>query len=139
MRLLLEFVASRYTAICADLTGGMETYALELMRRSRRILLVSTTEGPSLALAQEKLEFLRTMDLLPRTGVALTLCPDAPAPRLEELQQYLGAPITGVFDFGEKKVRQCLSEGALIDRKTSLGRQIGEFTLALRTHLAKGA
>jgi pilus assembly protein CpaE len=138
MRQLLEFVISRYTAICADLTGGMETYAMELMRRSRRILLVSTTEAPSIALAREKLEFLRTMDLLPRTGVVLTLWPGAATPKLEELQEYLGAPIAGVFDFGEKKVRQCLSEGLLIDRRTTLGRQIGEFTRALKADLANG-
>lgn len=135
---MLKSMADQYTAICADLTGGMETYAMELMRRARRILLVSTNEGPSLALAREKLELLKNMDVLPRSAVVLTLCPGAPSPQIAELETYLGAPIAGVFDFGERRVRECLSEGSLIDRKTALGRQIAEFAHALNAHLANG-
>lgn len=112
---------------------------MELLRCSRRILLVSTTELASVHMAREKLQFLSTMDLLPRVTALLTQCHDAPAPSVPETQAYLGVPIEGVFDFGEKKVRKSLAEGSLIDAKTNLGRQLDQFSRLLSAQLANEA
>lgn len=127
IRELLQYAAERYSALVVDLPVTMDGFALELLRRSRRILLVTTSEVPSIGLAREKLEYLSGMDLHTRTSVLLTLCPGGAAPSLSDLQAYLGAPIDGVFDFTEKKVRQSLGEGLLIDRRTALGHQIEQF------------
>jgi hypothetical protein len=111
---------------------------VELLRRARRILLVSTTEAASLDMAREKVLFLANMDLLPRVGTLLTLCPGAQAPNLPEAQAYLGAPVEAVFDFGEKRVRQSLAEASLIDGKTGLGRQLDQYARELTRQLANG-
>jgi pilus assembly protein CpaE len=136
MTQFLASVSGRYSAICADLTGGMETYSLELLRRSRLILLVSTTDAPSIQMAREKLAFLATLDLLPRIRILLTLNPKAVAPNVSQMQATLGIPVQAVFDFGEERVRRCLQEPSLIPRKTLLGRQISQFSQELKTRLA---
>ena len=133
MRDLVRYAAQRYSAILVDLPVTLESYALELLRRSRRILLVTTCEVPSLGVTREKLEYLSDMDLHSRTGILLTLGPFGAAPNLAHLQAYLGAPIDAVFDFSEKKVRQCLSSGTAIDERTVLGRQVNEFATELAT------
>ncbi len=139
MRSLLELIGSGYSALCIDLTGSMETYALELMRRSRRILLVCTSEVPSIELAREKLRFLETLDLRSRASILLTLCPESGQANHQQLQKYLGVPVQATFDFGERRVRQSLSEGSLIEPKTTLGRQIAQFASELSSQLAAGA
>lgn len=138
MRSLLELLGPDYSTLCVDLTGSMETYALELMRRSRRILLVCTSETPSIELAREKLLFLKTLDLQSRAGVILTLRPESGQANHQQLEEYLDAPVEATFDFSEKRVRQCLNEGTLIEPKTSLGRQIAQFANQLSSQLASG-
>ncbi len=135
MRQLVDFAAKHYNSICVDLTGGMETYTLELLRRSCRILLVSKTEADSLELAREKLELLASLDLHSRTRVLLTVSEHAAAPHVGQLQTYLGTPIDAVFSFHEKRVMQSLAEGSLIDAKTTLGRTIEQFSKHLKEQL----
>jgi pilus assembly protein CpaE len=138
MRVLLEFATTQYTMICADLTGSMETYSLELLRRSRRIILVTTTEIPSLGVARDKVDFLTGLDLISKAGVILTVSPGAPPPHVSQIQQFLRVPVEAVLDFGEKRVRQRLAEGMLLDSSTALGRQIEQFSRDLAARLAGG-
>jgi pilus assembly protein CpaE len=135
MRDLLRAVSGRYARICVDLTGSMEVYALELLRRSWRILLVTTAEPASLSIARERLELLASMELASRTGVLLTLSPDAPPPNVAQVQALLGTRIEAVFDFGEKRVRRSLGEGSPVEPKTALGRQISQFAQSLAAQL----
>ncbi len=136
MAQFLASVSGRYSAICADLTGGLEAYSLELLRRSRLIQLVTTTDTPSIQLAREKLTFLTSLDFLPRIHMLLTMAPEAPPPPLAELQASFGVPIDAVFDFGEKQVRRSLQQAGLIEPKTQLGKQISVFSRELNAQLA---
>lgn len=136
---LLASVSGRYTAICADLTGAMESYSIELLRRSRYILLVSTTEPPSLQLAREKLDFLGTLGLLTRTKVLLTRGPGSSAPNTPVVEAKFGMPVESVFDFREDGVQRCLREASLIQSNTQLGRQIAQFSQQLGDRLANGS
>lgn len=131
IRELFRYASSRFSSILVDLPVTVDGYALEVLRAARRILLVTTAEIPAIGLAREKLEYLSGMDLHTRTGVLLTTGPGGAAPGLAELQAYLGAPIDAVFDFSEKKVRQCLTQGTLVDRRTVLGRQVARFAQEL--------
>lgn len=135
MRQLMSYVCAKYRSIVVDLTGSMETYTMELLRRSRRIVLVSTTERPSLELAKEKLALLRGMELESKVSMALTLSPDAPQPDLATVQSLLGIRVEAMLDFTEKRVRKSLAEGDLVESKTTLGRQIEQFGRALKVHL----
>ena len=136
MRMMLEHAAPAYNVMCSDLTGAMETYCLELLRRSRRIVLVTTTEIPSIGLARDKVDFLGGLDLAGRVGVVLTVSPGAVQPHVSHIQRYIGAPVEAVMDFGEKKVRQQLAEGRLLDHRTALGRQIEQYAKDLNSRLA---
>jgi phosphoribosylformylglycinamidine synthase len=46
-----------------DLSGNLERYSIEIMQDCKRIMLVCTPEIPSLHLAREKINFLKTLDL----------------------------------------------------------------------------
>ncbi len=135
MRQLVDYAGARYNSICVDLTGGLETYTLELLRRSRRILLVSKADSASLALTREKVEILRGLDLQKRIRVLLTLAEGSPAPSMPELSTYLGAGIDAVFNFGPKAVRKALAEGSLIGFDTPFGRQIEQYSRSLQMEL----
>ncbi|RPI11674.1 MAG: hypothetical protein EHM65_06895, partial [Acidobacteriales bacterium] len=71
VRSLLDYARRHYGAICLDLSGNLEKYAVEIMHESKRIFLVCTAELPSLHLAREKLAFLRSVDLEDRVSVVL--------------------------------------------------------------------
>ena len=60
-----------YQVLCFDLSGNLEKYSLELMRESKRIVLVCTGEIASLHLAREKLVLLKEMGLSGRVLVVL--------------------------------------------------------------------
>ena len=52
---LLEYSRRNYKVVCADLSGNLEKYSLEIMQSSRKIFLVCTSEVSSLHLTREKL------------------------------------------------------------------------------------
>ncbi len=118
---LIGWARGHFTAVCADMTGGMEAYSIELLRRARTILLVCSGEGPALELAKEKLDLLAQFDLRQRTRVLITVGPGwgsaAPATGIT-------TPVSEPFDFGERRVQECVARGVLIDRSTNLGRRI---------------
>ena len=63
IRKLICAGAGIYEAMCFDLSGNMEPFSLDILRESRRIVLVCTPEASSLHLARKKLAMLRGLDL----------------------------------------------------------------------------
>lgn len=68
---LLDYVRRNYRVVCADLSGNLEKYAMEVLHESKKIFLVCTPEIPSLHLAADKMNYLRRLDLGDRVGVLL--------------------------------------------------------------------
>jgi pilus assembly protein CpaE len=124
IRRILEFALPKYDLVCADLSGNMEMYSLELLRAAREIFLVSTIEAPSMDMAKEKIAFLTSLELGERVQVVLTVTPEGSPPQAAQAEKHLGAPIVSILDYSEKRVRKSLIEGSLIDRRSRLGRQI---------------
>src|SRR5271155_1845761 len=63
IRRLLDHARGRYQVICADLSEARESSALEVLRNSDSIFLVTNSDQASLDLAAYRAAWLRSMDL----------------------------------------------------------------------------
>ncbi len=123
VRNLLDFARRNYKVICADLSGNLEKYSIELMHESKKIFLVCTPEIPSLHLAREKFHYLRTLDLGDRVAVLLNRCQKRPLISPAQVEELLGLPVHMTFSNDYQGVNQAMSEGKAVDSGSDLGRQ----------------
>ena len=123
VRNLLDFARRNYKVICADLSGNLEKYSIELMHESKKIFLVCTPEIPSLHLAREKYHYLRTLDLGDRVAVLLNRCQKRPIISPAQVEELLGLPVHMTFANDYQGVSKAMSEGKPVDANSDLGRQ----------------
>jgi Flp pilus assembly CpaE family ATPase len=109
----------------------MEKYSLELMRESKRILLVCTGEIPSLHLAREKLVFLKELGLSARVSVVLNRMEKHPLFSKTQVEDLLGLPVGRVFANDYREVNRAVEAGELLSPETELGRSFTEFAAQL--------
>jgi pilus assembly protein CpaE len=121
---LLECAKDRYGAICADLTGNIESYSLEIMRRSARIFLVTTSDPASLALAKERYQFLEKLGLGKRTGILLNRFANHVNLPAARVSAEIGSTVLAEFDFDDRKVQEAIRTGKLFDPSTPAAKQI---------------
>jgi pilus assembly protein CpaE len=89
VRRLIEFARRNYKVICADLSGNLEKYSLEIMQESKRIFLVCTPEVPALHLAREKYRFLKDVDLGDRVSLIVNRCERSCVVSPEQIEELL--------------------------------------------------
>jgi pilus assembly protein CpaE len=128
---LVAFMRRMYQVLCFDLSGNMEKYSLELMRESKRILLVCTAEIPSLHLAREKLTFLKELGLSARVSVVLNRMEKHPLFSKAQVEDLLGLPVGRVFSNDYRTVNRAVEAGKLMNPETELGKSFTEFAAQL--------
>ena len=69
IRRILDFAQRNYDAVCIDLSGMMEKYAVDMLHQAKQIFLICTPEVLSLHLASDKLDTLRSLDLEERVSL----------------------------------------------------------------------
>jgi pilus assembly protein CpaE len=131
IRGLVTFMRRNYKALCFDLSGNLEPYSLELMQESKRIILVCTSEIPSLHLAREKMQFLRTLDLDGRILVVLNRVHKKAAFTRNEVEKLLGAPVVNAFPNDYVAVNLALAEGTALPATSALGIAFAAFSKSL--------
>lgn len=95
---LLDFARENYRIVCADLTGAKEAHALEVLRASEAIFLVSSSRHSSLEGVSEKASWLRQIDLGDRCALLLDRDPDGVSP--EEAEDITGLPLCSLVETG---------------------------------------
>lgn len=131
VRNLILFMSRNYDALCFDLSGNLERYAIELMHQAKRVLLVCTPEIPSLHLAREKMQFLRSVDLAARIGVILNRHPKRPLFDQKQVEEILGVPVMETLPNDYHGVNRATTAGTLVDEKSDLGKRYTEFAARL--------
>ena len=126
LRELLDFARRHYSVICADLSGNMEEFSVEIMRESKRIFLVSTPQMPALHLARKKLNFLKSQDLGDRVSLLLNRPESDKVVPIGEIEELVGVPVLTSFPNDYSSVRNALSAGKPLDRDSLLGARFGE-------------
>lgn len=123
---LLDTAKSKYAAICADLTGNSESYSLEIMRRSARIFVVTTTDPASLRLTQDRFQFLERIGLGKRAGLLVNRFVNHPPISAARISSETGVPVLAEFDFDDRKVQESIRNGVRFESGTALARQISK-------------
>lgn len=136
---VLDTAASRYDAICADLTGNSEAFSLEVMRRSSRIFLVASTDPGTLQLSQNRMQFLEQIGLGRRVQVLLNRLANHDATPPARVATAIGAPVVAEFNFAERELLDAISKGEQFDRRASIARHIQRSAQKLVWEIAKSA
>ncbi len=134
VRHMVEYARKNYKAICVDLSGNMEKYAMEIMQESKRIFLVCTPEIPSLHLAREKFLFLQHMDLGDKVSILLNRMTKRPVIAPAQIEQLLGLPIAMTLPNDYSGVHRALTVGREVEHGSDLGKH---FTHLANTMLEK--
>jgi Flp pilus assembly CpaE family ATPase len=136
IRYLLEFARRNYQAVCVDLSGLMERFSVEVMQEATGIYLVCTPELPSLFLAREKLEFLRTIDVEGRVRLLVNRAQKRQALSNPDIEKMLGLQIALDLPNDYRGVHKALTEAKPVAPNSELGRR---FTELARRVLSKDA
>jgi len=128
---LIDFLRRNYKVICADLSGNLERYSLELMHEAKAILLVCTPEIPSLHLAREKLAFLRSVDVKDRVSVVLNRVHKKPLFTNQQVEELVGVPVVQVFANDYHGVNRAVTTGTVITANSEMGKQFAQFSASL--------
>jgi pilus assembly protein CpaE len=127
LRNLLEFARRNYQVICADLSGNLERFSLDIMQESKAIFLVCTPEVPSLHLAKEKALFLDNMNLGDRVRVLLNRSHKRMLMTAAEIEELLGREVHTVFPNEYANVHRAVTQGQPVQADSSFGKQCNEF------------
>jgi pilus assembly protein CpaE len=135
VRGLLDFARRHYKAICADLSGNMEKYSLDVIQEARIVFLVCTAELPSLHLAREKLSLLRSLDLADRVQIVLNRSNKRNVVTTAEIERLLGQPLCCALPNDYAGVHKALAAGRPVEWNSELGKA---FLSGAKTLLGKG-
>jgi len=130
---LLDFARRNYQVVCADLSGLLEKYSVELMQESKRIFVVSTPELPSLHLARQRIDFLRSLELESRVSLVLNRAQRHPLIPTPEIEKMIGLPVAIEFPNDYKGVHKAFTGAKPIDPSSELGKRFKEFARQLLT------
>jgi pilus assembly protein CpaE len=131
VRGLIEFMQRNYQALCFDLSGNLERYSLEIMQDCKRILLVCTPEIPSLHLAREKMNFLKSLDLDTRVAVVLNRVQKKGIFTKAQVEEILGTPVVKTFPNDYHGVNRALTQGTCIEADSEMGKAFSQFAAEL--------
>jgi pilus assembly protein CpaE len=123
---LLDYARRNYKVVCADLSGNLEKYSMEIMHESRKIFVVCTPEVASLHLAREKLQYLQRMDLGDRACVLLNRYAKRSSITPAEVEQIVGAPVQITFANDYARVARAIQEGKGVDPNSEFGKSCAE-------------
>jgi pilus assembly protein CpaE len=123
-RHLMDFARRQYRAVCADLSGLLEKYSIEVMQEAKQIFLVCTPEIPSLHLARERINYLRGLDLGERVALLLNRALKRHVLSQAEMEKLFGVPVYMKFPNDYPTVHKAMATAKMVDLNTELGRQI---------------
>ncbi len=136
---LLQFAKARYDSIVVDLPEVVNEATVEIVRRARKIFVVTTPELPSLVLARQRQQELVARGVSPdRVGFVLNRWTKDDA-GLEQITKFLETPLAAVLQNEYHSVRRAIQEGRLIGRKSELGRTLSAFASRLAGATAKSS
>lgn len=137
MRCLIDFARRNYDFVCADLSGLMERYSVELMQDAKRIFLVCTPELPALHLARQKVDYLRSLDLADRAVVVLNRVQKRNLVSTAEVEKLIGLRVVMQIPNDYRGVHEALTDGKPVNARTELGKCYAELARLIRAKDAR--
>ncbi|MGJ5818206.1 AAA family ATPase [Paludibaculum fermentans] len=128
---LLNFVRERYDTILVDLPELINPATIELVRRSRKVFLVCTTEVPSLRMTQKRSEELARWGMPEHRFGLLVNRWHSNDPSSAELAKILGIQVLKKLPNDYPSIRKAQTEGRFVAPNTRLGKAYSEFASVL--------
>ncbi len=128
---LLSFWRRNYSAVCADHSGNMERYSIEMLMESDEILLVSTAEIAPLHLARTKMNLLREYGLSERVRLVLNRTSRRDSISREDIEATVGIPVAMQIPNDYARLEAALRKGTAVDPECPLGRRYEALAEAL--------
>lgn len=120
---LLAFWRRNYQIICADHSGNMERYSIELLIDSEEILLVTTAEIAPLHLARTKMNLLREYGLGDKVSLVVNRVSRRDTMTKEDIESTVGIPVTMQIPNDYGRVEAALRRGTQVDIDSPLGKR----------------
>jgi pilus assembly protein CpaE len=139
IRSVIDFMRRHYLALFFDLSGNLEKYSIEIMQESRRIFMTCTPEIPSLHLAREKLQFLKTLDLDHRVSIILNRASKRALLNAKKVEEILEFPVAKVLPNDYHGVDEATAAGTFVSSSSELGKaltQLADELMLERTAVA---
>ncbi len=122
-----DLLRSNYDVVIFDLSGQMESYALEIMKVSRQIYLVTTQELESLHLGRMKAEVLRQADLHEQTSVLVNRVHKNLTLKRHDVEQLLKLSVKAEFPNDYQGIQEAIRTGTIIKKGTPLSKALTAF------------
>lgn len=128
---LLNFVRDKYDTILVDLPELVNPATIELVRRSRKVYMVCTTEVPSLRLTQQRGEELHRWGLPPNRYGLLVNRWHSGDPSSPELAKVLGIQVLRQLPNDYPAIRKAQNDGTFVAPNSRLGKAFSDFASVL--------
>lgn len=99
LRRVLDFARQKYKIVCADVTAAKDAHALETLRASECVFIVSNSDRQSLEMAREKRDWLQSIDLAEQCGLLLDRVPGGLS--VDQAEEITGLPLCSLVDRAE--------------------------------------
>jgi pilus assembly protein CpaE len=131
LRHLLDFARRAYSSVCVDMSGNLETFSVEILRESQRIVLVTSLDPAAAHLAVKKLRLLGRLDLAERVLVVATRTTEWDWLPVSDLEKQLGREVDLVAPYDRAAVRAAVEARAPVDPRSSIGKRCTEIARLL--------
>jgi Flp pilus assembly CpaE family ATPase len=118
---VIAFARTLHEFVCVDLSGNMEKYSTELLRRSDRIFLVCTPETPVLHLARTRFGVLRGLGVRDQVRLIVNRWHKGCLFSLADIGDMVGAPVYETIPNEYQSVHRALMNGDETPEKSALG------------------
>jgi pilus assembly protein CpaE len=130
---VLFMARSQYEVICADLGSQFDPLSVGLLRESRRILLVTTTELAPLHLAKLRLRRLTDLGLGDRVSLLLNRKVRSNVTD-SEVEDTVGIPVSHSFSNDYRRVQDSVLRASPVSQNSELGESILNLAHSLAPH-----
>ena len=126
VRTLFEFARRRYRIVLADLSGIMEPFSIDVLRQSRRILLVVEPDLAAIHMAREKMRFLEAQDLHDRVSLIINRWRRDSPLTISDIESVLGVPAEITLGDAADQIYKSVMRGGALDPASTYFREIAE-------------
>jgi MinD-like ATPase involved in chromosome partitioning or flagellar assembly len=122
-----DLLRATYDVVIFDLSGQMEPHALEIMKVSSQIFLVTTQELECLHLGRMKADALRAADLHEQTSLLLNRVQKTHTLKRSEVEELLHLTVKAEFPNDYQGVQDSMRAGTTIKKGTPLFKALTAF------------
>lgn len=125
LRAVLEFARKKYRLILADHSGMLEAHSVDVLRQSRRILLVVEPDLAAVHMAREKLRFLESEELADRVALVINRWRKDAVLTIADLESVLGVAAEATLADAPEQIYKSVLRGGALDPTSTYAREIG--------------